>query len=519
MQDGSTSYSEPTLVTERYPSPSHGGSAKRDPLAGGPPKVGVSIVAPSSPTSTKAPSPTHAAELSGSWSGSGTQWLGKHLDALRDDTAAARLDCEPNPAFPLPPQGRASPVNDSTQEVEDRHREQREHKIDLLLKDAELQDTRKRLQEALAGLGEVCLERDAEVQANRELRITAAEARGEAAEAREALRERDTELDSVRLLLRGARNSAKRQDEQLLEKDATIEALRKELSAARACAMSNEQLQAKDAELSRLRQELQDALTCSLARRSAHKDELKTKEAELATVRRELRDALDDATISRGASAQAQKLLDAKESEVSGIRGELREALRDGASARELLMNERARVRELEGRLEGLQTGEAALQRALDAERRESSELRQRVASFQAQLQTASCKEENLVREAELLRSRGDHQELVSHKLRLDLQEAMSASPDMKPTLKSSYDWGGATLQSARTIVPPVPHPPPPLLTSARRDYPSSSVSRRLRKEVLSARRPTVSDRTLASSRYDSRGRLISFDAAGRAVP
>jgi len=314
-------------------------------------------------------------------------------------------------------------------------------------------------------------------------------------------------------------------------------------------AAHKEELQAKDAELSRVRQELQDSLTNGLARRVAHKEELQAKEAELSATRSEIREALNDSMAKRSAHTQVAKDLEMKEAELTTARRELRETLHDSYSSREALTEERKRCRELETRvqsLEGALAGATArksdlareaaysaseakradhAERVLEDERLRSGALKERVNNLEASLKAATAKEADLNREAQLYRSHGEHQELVSHKLRLDLQDALGAmgdtvpSPTHRPT--SASRLGPLSGPAASPLGPPrsarieVP-PPPPMPPQGRMEYPRSSVSRRLRKEVLTARGP---DRTAALSRYDSKGHLISYDSHGRVIP
>jgi len=159
------------------------------------------------------------------------------------------------------------------------------------------------------------------------------------------------------------------------------------------------------------------------------------------------------------------------------------------------------------------------------------------LSTSEAALSSSEAKREQLAREAELYRSRGDHQELVSHNLRLDLQDALSKKKslvDIAPPLCQGL--GEEAYRSKKELYslsrrPLSAHRAGPLGTASlrqensgsfsaraphRRDYPRSNHSAKLRAEVLSARTP---DRTAAMDRYDSKGHLLSFDALGKAIP
>lgn len=402
--------------------------------------------------------------------------------------------------------------------------EKQQHKLDLKDKEAELEDAQLRLGEELrAGAARRRLQEAAEAELQKKeveagaLMLEAGEARGQAEELREAVRAREAELESTRLILRGARAGARRQEEEAQTKEAELAATRDELSAARARTRSREELlacrdqdfarakqalQHKELEIAVLNRDLREARAVAVA---VDKEELRAKDEELCRVRKELQEALTASLARRAAHKEA---LESKEAELTAARTELGRALRDSAAGREALQEARGRGLELE----------------------------RRVQALEGALSSSTMKQADLSREAELFRARGEHQELVSQKLRLDLQDAIAGDLDVG----AARTTGAQThrpitgAQTHRTISPPrqgpahapprsartevAPVPPPPPLPAGRMEYPRSSVSRRLRKEVLTAR-GAASDRTLAQSRYDSRGRLVSFDAHGRAVP
>jgi len=154
-----------------------------------------------------------------------------------------------------------------------------------------------------------------------------------------------------------------------------------------------------------------------------------------------------------------------------------------------------------------------------------------RVEQLERELQAASSLRTELQQEAAIFRTRGDHLEEVSNKLRSDLQDerirdisretspVRATTPRAQPLLDhvSSSRMGPHELRRLtrsrqlrrdllnshleRTALPPSP-----------RSLPLTPRSTQELHEGL------VPDRTAAISRYNHQGRLISYDAYGRAV-
>lgn len=260
------------------------------------------------------------------------------------------------------------------------------------------------------------------------------------------------------------------------------------------------QLDATCAELTRARRDANDRA-----------ETLRRKEAELETTQALLRK-------ERLNAQQSEDLLKQRENEMAKLRSEMQDALSSGRTHR---MAHEALLLRSSG-----QTN------ALDDAARRSEELEAKVASLEQDLVTQVAKHADYVREAEVFRTRSDHCESINQKLRLDLQDALSPRMEVGPIPRPwtppcepgdparSPPWRhGHSVPRFRTKAPPSPpHAPPPssLILSGRQDYPRGSMSRRLQREVLSAR---LVDRTAATDRYDTGGHLVSFDSSGRAVP
>jgi len=174
--------------------------------------------------------------------------------------------------------------------------------------------------------------------------------------------------------------------------------------------------------------------------------------------------------------------------------------------------------------------------RLCEAERR-AALAEERVRRLEADLATASKAQAELAHEAAIFRSHGEHLERVSHQLRRDLEEERAHSPPRA--------------LSPRPLPPPRPSLTEPASPAGSRSHDEAlrrpmgpeqlrrlTHSRQLRRDVLSARldrtappqapRSTrlrfeapsgsLTDRTAATSRYNEQGRLVSYDALGRAV-
>eukprot|EP00405_Crypthecodinium_cohnii_P018292 CAMPEP_0206448912 /NCGR_PEP_ID=MMETSP0324_2-20121206/17774_1 /ASSEMBLY_ACC=CAM_ASM_000836 /TAXON_ID=2866 /ORGANISM="Crypthecodinium cohnii, Strain Seligo" /LENGTH=493 /DNA_ID=CAMNT_0053918185 /DNA_START=117 /DNA_END=1598 /DNA_ORIENTATION=- len=235
---------------------------------------------------------------------------------------------------------------------------------------------------------------------------------------------------------------------------------------------------------------------------------------------------------------QKQDLL-AKDQIVSSLHEELRlvneELLRSRRQAQEAAAS---RQRELEFSRRELQDMQH-IKEALAEERRRSEGLQDRLDKLEALAKIARIREVDATREAEFHRSRAENQEVVSQKLRLDIQDMISGKNDWMPgsTENRSETLPAVTTSTTTVTTTHIPVPPsaareitfdtglrrPFTAADGRRQYPNGSVTRRLRQEVVSARGAGSGsgsgsgvDRTSAMSRYDSKGRLKCFDSQGR---
>lgn len=495
------------------------------------------LLAPASPASTAVPtsplgntgplSPKSWPLLSGDWA--------QQLDGLHHDLAAARLDLQHAAGQPEHAQLVNRIVSLET---------------DVKVLRGEAEDWRHRCLE---------LERDRAIAAVREDKVQL--------ELREA-QERERNLASHSLELQLSKADAQnmlessevevcalreRMQIQEAEQDAMLRSSKKQEDLMKA---TGTQLSVLHAEASALREQLKNKEVEHAATSKKHDDALQTAGKELTILLAEssgLRAKIDAQDAERAAMLRVSKkqdeTLQTMGVDLASVNDQLRnalarevrgDALRDElseqcASYAEALQHAQARSANLEAALAASMKKQRHEADELSESQKSNMSLQSKVKSLEAALSASDAKRAQLAREAEILRSRGDHQELVSQTLRLDLQDALSKKGlgDIAPPLCQGI---GEDAYRSRKEIPPLPcrplsasrvgHKGTPSLrqegvgslsarSGARRDYPRSTHSTKLRAEVLSARTP---DRTAAADRYDAKGHLVSFDALGRAV-
>jgi len=327
-------------------------------------------------------------------------------------------------------------------------------------------------------------------------------------------RERKLAAQSVEMRLRKAEV-----DNSILQSEAEVRRHQHELQ------MQDEKLKGKEEDLNFLRTELHRMRACSQEQDAllrARESEAEAAQAELQRLR-----------LSARIQEERTQVLEA---DIRSVRNELREALDYGESRRVALERiEKDHAEELERERSGRLL-------ALSNAKEHSNRLEAQNKELQVALSSATSSHSELNREAECLRTKSNHLDTVNQKLRLDLQEAIHH------TVRSGampFYHGGAVhtdapdgVESRELTIPKppstdmIPRPPvqavpmsprrsreaslnpiylPTYSAKSRLDYPRGSCSRRLRREVLTAR-------TSAPGRYDEHGSLVSFDAQGRAV-
>jgi len=264
----------------------------------------------------------------------------------------------------------------------------------------------------------------------------------------------------------------------------------------------HDQLRAKDEELKSIREELMRARASSQSQETL----LRAKDADLEAQRAEMQ--------------RWQETLQRKEDSFHAMEAELQRVRKDLAEALDYSESKRQALEHMEWEhAQNLERERSGRMLALHDAKDRSEALEARVRDLEAELHAANTKHADTAREADLFRTKSEHLDEVNKKLRLDLQDAIGHG--VRSGGVPFYHDGPARATAGAEDFSSVPRPPdfsppkpppqvrlnPPVSpTKSRMDYPRSAISRRLRREVLTARNGFDRyDDPLASTSYSTR--------------
>eukprot|EP00933_Yihiella_yeosuensis_P007637 TRINITY_DN112764_c0_g1_i1.p1 TRINITY_DN112764_c0_g1~~TRINITY_DN112764_c0_g1_i1.p1 ORF type:complete len:379 (+),score=89.52 TRINITY_DN112764_c0_g1_i1:35-1138(+) len=275
------------------------------------------------------------------------------------------------------------------------------------------------------------------------------------------------------------------------EKD-KIKRLEASVLSMRRCLVGEEELHKRNEALALKIERLQEIVNC--------------RDSELSSLRRSFQ-RQEEQLISKSAEVEAaREQMRSQTAELEATQAELR-----SKTAALLARQER------DDKIKGLEIRVQSLQATLEKSQSKESEALRNVDSLYSRCVAL----EDLLRRVEAksavetgaFRAESERLAEINMMLRLDLQESVSQGIHAgsvpfyhQPTQLTTAEVQKHLAGAMPSIVAP---------SKARQDYPRSAANRKLRKEAFSARTP---NRTHATGRYDEQGRLLCFDAEGRAV-